>query len=54
MSDNSEIEEKKIEEKKETKFKGSAPFQQNKKFAQKNYQKNFSNKPTSRGSARGR
>ncbi|MFQ3361673.1 MAG: hypothetical protein ACKVLI_02685 [Alphaproteobacteria bacterium] len=59
MPDNNEIEEKKVEEKKveekkETKFKGAAPYQQNKKFSQKNYQKNFSNKPTTRGSARGR
>ena len=54
MPDNNEIEEKKVEEKKETKFKGAAPYQQNKKFSQKNYQKNFSKKPPTRGSARGR
>ena len=59
MPDNNEIEEKKVEEKKveekkEAKFKGAAPYQQNNKFSQKNYQKNFSNKPTTRGSARGR
>jgi hypothetical protein len=59
MPDNNEIEEKKVEEKKveekkEAKFKGAAPYQQNKNFSQKNYQKNFSKKPPTRGSARGR